>query len=252
MAFASDYLEKLENPIMVEKKQTESQTLRDKAIRESAFSLGSRAGLAWETARLDKSLDRMGGLLDRIFDFNGLMLNDNRVIPPVVLSTRDSLVLSGPEELRRVNVSWHILHPALLATAVPNWRTYLYRHYPAPDIRNVPHVLLPKTDMEKKIWKQAVREGFSEGVRQAREIFKISLRRLQTDYIGMVRFHALAVRNIVSVPVYAHTDLGITREPGRLNAGVRVYRITVPSDFSGPEKWQAPGIRSDLPEGETP
>lgn len=239
----SSYLDRLEGMRSAGAAVSQKDTsLRARSIREAAFSLGSRAGLSWETERINKSLDQEAGILDRMFDFSGLLLDDGRVIPPVVLSTRGTVKMDSPLLIQRSLVSWHILHPAVLATVPPNWRLYLYRHYDAPDTGKIPGILLPKTKNERKEWRMGVSKGFSLGVRQAREIFKISVRRLRTDFLGMVRFHALAVRNVVSIPVYSHTDLGVVRSKDRVDAGVRIYRIQVPSGFTPEGVWKAPGI----------
>lgn len=239
----SSYLGRLEGMRSSGEAGLQKETsLRAKSIREAASSLGSRAGLAWETERIDRSLDKEAGILDRMFDFSGLLLDDGRVIPPVVLSTRGAVRMDSPLLIQRSLVSWHILHPAVLATVPPNWRLYLYRHYDEPDTGKIPGILLPKSRNERKEWREGVSRGFSIGVRQAKEIFKISLRRLRTDFLGMVRFHALAVRNVVSIPVYSHTDLGVVRSKDRVDAGVRIYRIQVPSGFTPEGSWKAPGI----------
>lgn len=247
------YLSRLEGIHAGEEDDNKKETtLRLRSIRESAFALGARAGLAWETERIDRSLMRVGGIMDKIFDFRAVSLNDGRVTPPVVLASRDATVLDGETVLRRVNVSWHMLHPATLATVLPNWRMYLIRHYPSPDTRKTPKILLPKSKEESVVWKRGIDEGFAKGVEQSKTIFRIGLRRLRMDYVGMVRFHALAVENIVSIPVYAHTDLGVVRNGDRLDAGVRIYRISVPSTFTVETGWKDPAILSDRKNGETP
>lgn len=231
----------------VSKDKESSSGMRMKAVAEAAFSLGARAGLASETSRIDLSLQKNENLLDKIFDFRGISLGDGRIAPPVIFSSRDAMKLDSPTEMQRVRVSWHIVHPAVLLTAMPDWRMYLIKHYEAPDTTKIPHLLLPKTPEEQAVWKKNVHEGYKNGVEQARRSFSIDLRRLRMDYVGMVRFHALAVRHVLTLPVYAHTDLGVVRRSGdRLDVGVRIYRISLPTSFTPSEKWKDRGVLSGV------
>ena len=213
--------------------------MRMKSVAQAAFALGARGGLAMETDRIDKSLDDHQNILDRIFDFRGLALADGRIAPPIIAASHDATTLASPVELQRVSVSWHIVHPATLLTSMPDWRMYLIRHFSPPDTRKIPHLLLPKNPEEKKVWRANVKKGFAKGVRQAKMSFLLSLRRLKADYVGMIRFHALAVRHILTIPVYAHTDLGTLHRSGdRVDVGVRIYRISLPTTFSSESIWK--------------
>ena len=244
------YLSKLEslrgtNPGAEKKKDPWNE-----AVREAALSLGTRAGLAWETARIDRSLSHVSADLSRMFDFQALTLADGRVIPPVILSTRDAQRLSDSTTLRRVEVSWHIRRPAILSTGVTDWRTYLVRYYAPPNVsQDVPNVLLPKTAAQRNVWKAAVARGFQIGVSQAREIFRIDLRRARRDILGQVRFHVLALGHIVSVPAFAQADLGVEQNGDRMDAGIRVTQITRPTAFRGPRQWKATPYRTRRAQG---
>ena len=236
----SGYLGKLEGLRTTALFAVKKKDAWNEAVREAALSLGTRAGLAWETARINQSLSRVSSDLSRMFDFPALTLADGRVIPPVILSTRNAQRLEDPTTLRRVEVSWHIRRQAVLSTGVTDWRTYLIRHADPPNVaHDVPAVLLPKTEAQRKVWKAAVAEGWTTGVSQAREIFRIDLRRARRDLLGQVRFHVLALGRIVSVPVFAQADLGVEQNGDRMDAGIRVYQITRPTEFHGPRQWKA-------------
>ena len=237
---SSGYLEKIEGLRGTASFAVKKKAPWNEAVREAALALGTRAGLSWETARIDRSLSEVSADLSRIFDFRALTLADGRVIPPVVLSTRDAQRLTDPTTLRRVTVSFRLLRPAVLATGVPDWRTYLVRHYEPPNVaKDVPAVLLPKTEAQRKVWKAAVAEGWTTGVSQAREIFRIDLRRARRDLLGQIRFHVLALGRLVSVPAFAQADLGVEKNGDRMDAGIRVYQITRPTAFRGPDRWKA-------------
>ncbi len=242
VAGSNDYLSEIEkiHAADVGQEMSKNENLRVESIREAGLSLGTRSGLAWESKRINESLDGVSDQLDRIFDFRGLALDGGRVIPPVILAAKNATVLDTPTEMRRVDVSWHIVRNAQLTTVLPNWRSYVYRVFPVPDAKKIPNVRLPRNDEEEKIWKKAVDEGFTVGVAQARQMFSLDLRRLERDWLGMLRFHALSIRNVVSLPIYTHSDVGVVKhaKQARLETGVRVYRISMPSDFKENSGWK--------------
>ena len=50
----------------------------NEAVRDAALALGTRAGLSWETSRINKSLAGVSADLSRIFDFRALTLDSGR------------------------------------------------------------------------------------------------------------------------------------------------------------------------------
>ncbi|MCL4461401.1 MAG: type IV secretory system conjugative DNA transfer family protein [Nitrospirae bacterium] len=74
----SGYLSKLEG---LRGSGGSAKTKKDpwnEAVRDAALALGTRAGLAWETARIDESLSTVSADLSRIFDFRALTLDSGR------------------------------------------------------------------------------------------------------------------------------------------------------------------------------
>lgn len=71
---------------------TQINAIRFTSLRETALSLGARAGLAARAKIINQTIDRYDPLLARIFNFNALMLDDN-VVPPVLAQGRYALAL---------------------------------------------------------------------------------------------------------------------------------------------------------------
>jgi defect-in-organelle-trafficking protein DotC len=71
---------------------TQINAIRFISLRDTALSLGARAGLAARAKVINQTVDRYDAVLARIFNFNALMLDDN-VVPPVLAQGRYSLAL---------------------------------------------------------------------------------------------------------------------------------------------------------------
>ena len=57
--------------------------IHNDAIRKVALTYGAQSGLAWESQRINAALEQYGRELDRIYNFNSLMLY-GQVVPPVI------------------------------------------------------------------------------------------------------------------------------------------------------------------------
>ncbi len=71
---------------------TQINAIRFISLRDTALSVGARAGLAARAQVINATIDRYDPVLARIFNFNALMLDDN-VVPPVLAQGRYALAL---------------------------------------------------------------------------------------------------------------------------------------------------------------
>ena len=84
-----------------------------------------------------------------------------------------------------------------------------------------------------------MKKGWQEGYQQAEEIFQTDLDRLNTDFIGMVRYRMLLAQDMVSAPYALAEDRGITGGGNELRIGDRAVTITGPSQLkAGAGSWQ--------------
>ncbi len=211
--------------------------LRFQGIRDAALSVGARGGLAWRAKQIREAVFKRQEKYDRIFNFRGLVLDDN-VLPPVLIEGRTTLDQPNDHTLRVADRQYLIIQQARFVTNPPNWRDYLGMDYPEPEMPD--RSLLPRDETEKRVWKRYVEEGWRAGVIQANTIFKESLGRLKRDYEGMVRYHTLLAQNIVSKPYVAKTDMGITGDNNEMAVHDRVLKITALPAFNlKGETWEA-------------
>lgn len=197
--------------------------VHSQALQDIAVSIGAQAGLAWRSKDINKVLAKNASYLDRIFNFN-LMLLDHNVVPPVLTQGNNSLNLADPQTLRIDDRVYQIVSQAHFTTAPPQWRNYLWMNYKPPE-RPLP-AFLPKTPEEQAIWRQYATLGWQDGITQANTIFSDNLARLTRDYTGMVLYRSLLLKGMVSKPFVAHTDLGITSSNADLHINDKIFRIT--------------------------
>ena len=202
--------------------------IRFAALRDTAMSLGARGGLSWRAKQINTRVDNYIRPLERIYNFNTLLLDEN-VLPPVLLEGRNTLEQSSTDMLRIADRSYIIQNQARFVTTVPTWRDYLTLMYNKPEMPD--RSLLPKTLEERTVWDKYIQQGWQAGILQADAIFTESLGKLKRDYEGMVRYRSLLAQGIVSAPYVAKLDLGITGNANEMSVNDRILRITVMPTF---------------------
>jgi defect-in-organelle-trafficking protein DotC len=200
-----------------------SEHLGTEALKDVALSVGAQAGLAFRANQINQARLHSEKALERIFNFNLLILPHN-VLPPVLVQGENALNLADAQTLRISDRTYQIVRQAHFVSVPPTWRDYLWMHYEFPD-KPVP-AFLPKTQEEQTIWKEAVKEGWNQGVAQAESIDTENLARLKRDYLGMVLYRKLLKQGMVSEPYVAHTNLGVTGDQETIRIHDQILRIT--------------------------
>lgn len=210
--------------------------IRLQAIQETAMSMAAQSGLANRAKDINKLLLQRAPHLDKVFNFEGLMLARN-VLPPVLLEGRESLNLTNSETIRLADMTYQIADQARFVTTPPTWRTYLWLDYKIPPVPN--KTLLPKDRDERLVWNKYITSGWKQGEQQANAIFKENLAKLKRDYAGMVLYRKLLAQNIVSAPYVATTNLGITGGGANMRVNDQVLRITaLPTLQMDSKRWK--------------
>lgn len=197
--------------------------VRLNGLRETALSVGARGGLAERANEINNMLSDNSWVLNRVFNFYGLILNDN-VLPPVLIAGKNPMTLAGHDFIRISDQHYEIIQQAKFVTAPPQWRDYLWMNYNKPDIPD--NSLLPRNKYEREIWKRDVDEGWVAGRKQADVIYTENLNKLTRDYNGMILYRTLLAKNMVSAPFVATMNMGITGDDSDLAINDRVLRIT--------------------------
>ena len=145
-------LEDLENLSYTSSTSSESSfsgsKIRMDALKETAMTIGAQGGLAWRAKQINKESDKQKAELSRIFNFNGLLL-DNSILPPVLRESKQSLAVEGPSVIRTADRTYKIVKQAQFVTTAPDWREYLWLNYQTPEFPD--RTLLPRNTQERQI-----------------------------------------------------------------------------------------------------
>ena len=232
-------LESMYNPkgSALQTKNMETNKIRDMDLKEIALSLGAQAGLAHRAEFIDRVLVKNQEDLDKIYDFNALVLEHN-VLPPVLLEGRNTLNLADTQTIRISDRTYKVAKQARFITTPPNWRSYLWMDYKQPEYPNV--TLLPKNKEEQQVWRYYVIKGWKQGIEQADTILAESTARIKEDYRGMILYRKLLAMNMVSPPFVSHTELGVTGDASEIHIDDQVLRITaLPALNVNSQEWHA-------------
>lgn len=219
--------------------------LRHRAIKDAAFSLAAQTALAWRYQKLLDFTKSQEGTLDRIASFSPFVV-DKHMLLPSITEVRDRYELSSDDQkLRTVKIQYRVDEPPRAITTPPTWRDYLWREFPFPED---PHPkLLPRTDMERSVWKEAVEDGWKAGLEQAHFSWTNNLNELVQDIRGRVTYRILEARGIVERPVMVGSQPEMTTDDGGrvINAGDTVYSVAVPLNFKDQNSWGALWVSQD-------
>lgn len=217
-------------------KDDEQSPIRLEMLRDTAMSLGARSGYAYRTDQINLLLDTRRAVLDDIFDFNALLLQDN-VQPPILVENSNSLTMGSPYNLRIADRNYQILRQARFVTTAAIWSDYLVMSVEQPDPPD--SSLLPKNDGESEVWRENIREGWDRGFEQANQVYEANLNRLKRDYQGMMRYRILLEQKMISSPEVAQRELGVTGGGEEISINDRVLTITaLPALRADVQQWE--------------
>lgn len=214
-------------------KQEVGFQIRVEAQKEAALSYGMRGGLAWRTDEINQRLYRFADPLSRTYDFRQLLMaapGGVYVEPPVIEEQLEALqIADAGQSAALTDKVLTISANARLVTTARDWRNYLERDWGEPE--PPPEVLLPKTDEERKNWRNWVKEGWYKGIEQANDIFAEDMARLSRDFTGMVRYRKLLAQALVSAPYAGLVERGVTGGGLEMRIGDRAVTITGPAQL---------------------
>ncbi len=215
--------------------------IRRDAIKEAAISLGARGGLAWRSYGIRQELEERARYMDKVFDFRQLLIaapSGLLIEPPIISeSINDMLIESDGQQAAVSDRMYNIINNARITSTARTWRSYLERDWGV--VESPPDILRPEDDEERALWVRLVASGWTEGIKQADEIFQDDLNMLTADFEGMVRYRTLLTQGMVSQPYALQVDRGITGDGNEMRIGDRAIQITgVPELMTGSDEWQ--------------
>lgn len=221
--------------------------LRQDALREAALSLGSRGGLAAQGRAIRDDLESQAARLDALYQFSALMTPQG-VMPPVIAEAHNAMTVQ-PDVMRIADRIYRIEVKARFVSAAPTWRDYLYLGLPTDSKAAFPHPsLLPKSPEEQALWRQWIKEGWADGVKQASAIYDLNQSRLERDYQGMLRYSVLLAKKLVAEPMVGSDVAIVTGTANEMTLGDTVHRVTAPARLvTDPAQWRPVVVTVGLP-----
>ena len=235
MAVTLDQLQNINQPtyeqLVIEQSGGDTRgNTRLAALRETAEGVGARGGLIYQSTAITRVLKKVERNLDTVYDFSPMLIQ-RRVVPPVLTEARDVYSQADNTTLRLAGQTYKVEAQARFASRPPSWKDYLYVSYGEAEMP--PTTMLPKNSEEQAVWKKAVTEGWEQGIKQARFNFQVNLNRLNRDYVGMARFHILALKGMVTLPIVAQQRMPISASGETMNLDETLLRITALPQFNG-------------------
>ena len=187
MPISLDRLSNLNSTNVVTQSDYPYETLRQKALQEAALALGVQSGLYITSLAINKELNQLSNMLDGIYNFNALLL-ENNIQPPVVVSGHS---LSQLDPLR-LDVTWHnqiyhIVSESHFVSTALTWRDYLMINSAKPEIPD--KSVLPETKEEQTLWRKELSKAWQKGVEQGMDIFKYQLDKLNRGRRDTLAFY---------------------------------------------------------------
>lgn len=210
---------------------------RIEAVRDAAFGVGARGGLNAEGGIINAALERIKRELDVVYDFAPLMIK-GRVVPPVLTEARDIYTQGDSASLRLSGKNYKVESQAKFASRPPQWREYLLISYGSVAMPS--DALFPRNSDEQEVWRKAVADGWAQGVKQADEMFEANRNRLNRDYTGMTRYHVLALKRMVTIPIIAEQNMPINTSGNSMSLDETLLRIVALPEFNKDMKNWAP------------
>ena len=213
-------------------------------LQTAALTYGAQGGLAAESFAINQMLQRYEPQLDAAFNFAPLVLQvgDGQTLmrPPVVTSAQMAFALADNGQIaRETSCIYQITEEAQLASAPPNWRSYLVRSWSPP--MKPTDAVLPRTKQEAAFWSLWVAQGWAAGETQAVDIYQDDLGRLERDLVGMARYRVLLRAGLVEPPVVAFSDQAVEGGRDSLHVSDQTIRITDQPGLQGNASRWVPG-----------
>ncbi|MCY9866131.1 type IV secretory system conjugative DNA transfer family protein [Vibrio coralliirubri] len=198
------------------KLQLEKET-RANLIYNEAVRYGAQVALRNTLLVVQNNIEREASSLEANYNFSNYMLHKNTVVPPVINLSKDGIEVTDTK-FSKFDYKYTIRQQAKFSSRVPHYRDYLsFQQY---SVRDPSMFNIPLTPNELTHWMNGIYDGWKRGEMQAKIEIDNAISKLKLDFMGMVRYHMLLQKKMVSEPVITKSTLGLSGDKNDIEVGV--------------------------------
>ena len=216
----------------VQQQKNEAANARLRALTDTALGVGLKSGMAWQLYNIEIAIEQRQRDLDTVYDFGNLLIR-GRVLPAVITEARDLYNQDGDYALRLSGAYYKIEAQPRFSSVAPSWRDYLTFPKITVDRSISLSGLTPRDGAERRLWAEAVEDGWRQGVKQANVMLEHGLDRMNRDFTGMLRFHTFVRQGKITMPAIASETIPVTQSGNTMAVDETLLRITTLPEFNG-------------------
>ena len=210
--------------------------IRIRAIKQEGLRVGAQTGLAARYSMIMQYMEGVEPKMNVAFSFNGFV-RDGRLLVPAVIEVKDRLSYDAETgQAAEVKQAYTIIEEARVVTSIPTWRDYLFQVYEQPEL---PHEsILPRTEEEVEVWKEALQTGWTSGVYQADQIYQDRINDLTRAVEGRYLYRTLESKNMISPAALQVVANKVTFNGRTMNIGETIYSIGDAGNYKQASGWR--------------
>lgn len=211
--------------------------VRLRSLEQYAFQAAARQGIKSRLKQMELAISKNARDLDAIYDFAPLLIK-GKVIPPVITEANDIYNLEDSTTIKTSDRIYQIKNQARFSSVAPNWRAYMQLPIESKAYGSevfVSKALMPENESEKQVWLMATVKGWDSGVEQANTMLENNFKRLNRDYVGMVRFHEFVLQGKLTMPLINEYDLDNSNDGNTMVLNEQMLKLTQLPQFEN--KW---------------
>lgn len=217
-----------------------------KGILNEARRVGIEEGRNARIREIKQQLVSVADEYNEIFNFLPYLIKTETgslVIPPIVQRYgKASAVSLNGTTLEERDVEYRVTQPAKLTLSPPTWREFLYLS--PNEVPETDEAVLKLASDYLAAWREGVRDGWQVGRKLADKQFENSLRQLQIEFLGIITYHELVERGMISRFYVAEAESGINATESKLSVGGKLVQISRGMQFnSNTHEWRPVVVR---------
>ncbi|GGB66161.1 hypothetical protein GCM10011607_28550 [Shewanella inventionis] len=194
------YLLSLDSDMSIGEQERSAESLRIRLIKSKGLSFGLQGGKFWASQEIMKHLKSKDTILSKNYDARSLVVpyKGFLILPPVIDELDGKTVYkANGSQIRTAEQLYQIRTNPRFITKIPTWEDYIKFVVKNPTIKYVN--VLPSSDNKEElaVWRQAVLDGWLQGVEQAKRMATSQIAMLTADMQGLIRYHLLSDRNMI-------------------------------------------------------